>query len=357
MSSLMRDFGWRSPSSVEAWLQGQPYSFDFFQAVRILETLAKGQYSPGTSSDPERELVRFRSHAGLEFPPSDIHDLGEPKGKDKACSMEMVVNFLCLAGALGPLPQPDTERLIEQTRRKDFAFRDFLDVFHHRLISLFYRVRKAHHVALTHQSPEIGPAATYLYSLFGLGLPSLGDRTAIPDRIYLHYAGLLSQQPRSAAGLERLLSDHFPLPIDNKHRGQHRPVAVQVCQFTGKWHSIEPDQWTRIGRGGQNQRIGMGVVLGTRVWNQAGSFEVRIGPLPMRQFLDFLPTGTAFRPLVEMTRFYAGQEFEFTYRFIVEKGQIPELKLGNARLGWTSWIREEPFVQDDSQVRIDPELA
>lgn len=350
----MPDFGWRSASSVETWLQSEPYAFDFFQAVKILETLARELASPGTTSDPEREHVHFRSRVGLEFPPSDIHKVGHAKGKNRGAPTEMVVSFLSLAGALGPLPLSDTERIIEQGRKKDFAFRDFLDIFHHRLISLFYRVRKAHHVALANESPENTPVARYLYSFFGLGLPSLRGRTAVPDRRFLHYAGILSQQPRSAVGLERLLSDHFPLPVDPRHRGQHRPLPVEVSQFTGKWQNIEPDQWTLIGPDGRNQRIGMGVVLGTRVWDQGASFEVRLGPMPMRQFLDFLPTGTAFRPLVELTRFYAGPEFEFTYRLVLEKAYIPELKVGEARLGWTSWIREKPFSRDDSQVRLDP---
>lgn len=350
----MPEFGWRSPTSVEAWLQSQPYSFNFFQAVKILEVLSPKSESPGTTSDPEREPVRFRSSAGLEFPPSDICEIRKTSGPARNLAPEMTVAFLGLAGALGPLPLPDTERLIELIRRKDFAFRDFLDVFHHRLLSLFYRVRKTHHPALTQESPQNTPLARYLYSFFGLGPHTLRRSKRIPDERLLYYAGLLSQQPRSAVGLERILADHFPLPVDSHHREEHRPLPIEIRQFSGEWYRLEPDQWTRIGLNGQNQQVGNGVVLGTRVWNQSARFEVRLGPMPISQFLDFLPSGTAFRPLCEITRFYAGQEFDFTFRLVLQRGDVPPLQLGQARLGWTSWIRERPFSQDASQVHLDP---
>ena len=353
----MSEFGWHSESAVQAWLRAQPYSFDFFQAVKIVETLSRQLEPSGIKPSVEREPVRFRARGGLEFPPSDIREITPVLDGNPASPPEMAVTFMSLAGALGPLPSSDTERLIEQVRTKDLAFRDFLDLFHHRLLSLFYRVRKTHHVALTTESSEGTNVAHYLYSFIGLGLPSLRNRMAIQDRRFLHYAGLLGQRPRSAVGLQQMLSDHFPLPVDEKHRDQHRPLPVKVRQFTGNWLSIEPDQWTYIGRSGQNQRIGMGIVLGTRVWDQAARFEIQVGPMPISQFLDFLPTGTAFLPVCEMTRFYAGQEFDFTFRLTLQRTDIPPLRLGQSRLGWTSWIREQPFSRDDSQVRLNPQQS
>jgi len=342
----MTPFGWKSDRSVEAWLYAQPYGFDFFQAVRILELLNPSAVSPGQGSEPEKEAVHFRSRVGLDFPASEIQEVSPPPAPGEPASM--TVNFLGVAGAFGPLTHADTELLMERIRAKDYTMRDFLDIFNHRLISLMYQVRKLHRVALTTQSPEQTPVARYLYSLFGLGLEPLrgrmnvrpdGQRPRSVDDALLYSAGILSQQPHSAAGLERLLSHHFG-------------VGAKIFQLVGRWRALGSDQWTRIGTRGQHQRLGETAAIGTRIWDQQGAFEVRLGPLSLVQFQDFLPGGSAWRPLQELTRFYAGLQFEFAFRFTVKAAEVPAMRLGQARLGWTSWLLKQVCPADDSQACI-----
>lgn len=334
----MTAFGWQGTRSVADWLLAEPYRFDFFQAVRILEILRGGD-SPGSGTDPASESVRFRSRVGLDFPASEIQQISVPK---KPGPVEMTVNFMGLAGAFGPMAIPDTESLLERIRVKDFAMRDFLDIFNHRLLSLMYQVRKVHRVALTRKSPDETPVARYLFSLFGLGLPELRDRLpGVDDRALLYSAGILSQHPRSAAGLACLLARHFG-------------VETRVVQLYGKWRDLAPDQWTRIGVDGQHQVLGDSAAVGTRVWDQQGAFEVRLGPLTFVQFQEFVEGGAAHAPLCALTRFFAGQEFDFAFRLILRAGEVPALKLGSARLGRTSWLTARPLTADDSQVRIQP---
>jgi type VI secretion system protein ImpH len=322
---------------VEEWLYAEPYRFDFFQAVRILERLNPAAVSPGKGSEPEKEAVRFRSRVGLDFPASEVQEVSGPSAPGQPAGM--TVNFLGVAGAFGPLTHADTELLMERIRARDYTMRDFLDIFNHRLISLMYQVRKLHRVALTTQSPELTPVARYLFSLIGLGLEPLRGRMEVEDRALLYSAGILSQQPRSAAGLERLLFRHFG-------------VGAKVRQLAGRWRELGRDQWTRIGLRGQHQRLGESAAIGTRVWDQQGAFEVRLGPLSLAQFRDFLPGSTAWKPLHELTRFYAGPQFQFIFRFILKAAEVPNMRLGRARLGWTSWLKVARFKADDSQACI-----
>lgn len=333
----MAAFGWKTDRSVEKWLYAEPYRFDFFQAVRILELLNPDAISAGQGSEPEKEAVRFRSRVGLDFPASEIQEITPPTAPGEPAGM--TVNFLGVAGAFGPLTHADTELLMERIRAKDYTMRDFLDIFNHRLISLMYQVRKLHRVALTTQSPAETPLARYLYSLFGLGLEPLRGRMKVPDHSLLYSAGILSQQPRSAAGLERLLSGHFG-------------VGTRVRQLVGRWLELGRDQWTRIGVRGQHQRLGKTASMGTRIWDQQSAFEVRLGPLTLAQFQDFLPGGTAWKPLHELTRFYAGSQFQLAFRFTLQAAQVPEMRLGKARLGWTAWLKTDEFAADDSQACI-----
>jgi type VI secretion system protein ImpH len=333
-------FGWQREKSVEEWLFTEAYRFDFFQAVRLLELISSECVPVGEGSEPEKEPVHFSARVGFDFPAGEVQDL---VASADGSAPNMVTNFFGLAGATGPLPAPLAELILERMRQKDSGLRDFLDIFNHRLISLMYRARKVHRVTLSSQSPEHGPMANYLYAFMGLGVSGLRNRMGqkMPDRVLLPYAGLISQQPRSVVGLKHILSDHFQ-------------TAVEVEQFSGVWRNIEPDQWSSLGRLGKNQVLGQSVVLGTRIWDQQGRFVIVVGPLSFEQYLDFLPEGSAYTPLCELVRFYAGQEFEFRIRLKLRAAEIPKLKLGHAKLGWTTWLNTCP-VKQDSAVELSSE--
>ena len=127
------DDAWSTGPPLDAVLRTEPYRFEFFQAVRILERLF--QHSVGTDANPEDEVVRFRAHQSLLFPPSEIYGIVEqPDGR-----LSMTVAFMGLTGPSGALPRHYTELVIDRLRHKDRTLRDFLDLFNHRLIALFYR--------------------------------------------------------------------------------------------------------------------------------------------------------------------------------------------------------------------------
>ncbi|HEV7893159.1 MAG TPA: type VI secretion system baseplate subunit TssG [Pyrinomonadaceae bacterium] len=343
----MASLGWGKDHSVGDWLYEEPYGFDFFQAVRLLELAAPGSSPVGEGAEPAREAVRFRSGVGLDFPASDVAEVRRPETEGAAA--RMTVNFMGLAGATGPLNMPSTELIIERAWHGDEAPRDFLDIFNHRLVSLLYRTRKLHRVALDNAAPGLDRAASYLYSVAGLGTASLRGRMQVKDRALLFYAGLLGQQPRSMAGLEALLSHYFGV----------RAVGLP---FKGRWQALEESQWTRIGESGQNMRLGVDAVAGTRVWDEEGAFEIELGPLTREQFEDFLPTGWAFRPLCDLVRFYVGDELDFSFRLRLAAREVPDARLpkrgggaqeGGVRLGWSAWL-DPPETEEDSQVVVSP---
>src|SRR5579862_6175216 len=85
-------------------LRKAPWSFHFFQAVRLLERL-ENRKPVGRFDNPQDEAVRFSCNPALVFPPSEIHSLDWPEdGQPK-----MSVNFMGLIGQLGLLPLPYTE--------------------------------------------------------------------------------------------------------------------------------------------------------------------------------------------------------------------------------------------------------
>ncbi|HYJ89392.1 MAG TPA: type VI secretion system baseplate subunit TssG, partial [Pyrinomonadaceae bacterium] len=251
--------------------------------------------------------------------------------KTRKLPAEMTVNFLGLAGCLGALDTPTTELILQRTSRNDVALRDFLDIFNHRLVSLLYRIRKLHRVGLGVAEPGKDHISRYLYALIGLETPKLKGRMHVRDRALLYYAGILAHQTRSMAGLERMLSDYFQVPVKGR-------------QFSGKWCDLEENQWTIIGESGRNQRLGQDmVVVGTRVWDEHARFEIHMGPLSLKDFISFLPTNYHFGVLCDLIRFYVKDEFDFNIRLILNADEIPGTKLWPTapelpELAWTAWL-------------------
>ena len=346
-------------------LEEEPYRFDFYQAVRILETARGLDFEDGgpgligddtdsapaapigESGDPRREAVRFNADPSLAFPASSIGDLAPPDRPDRPA--RMTTRFLGLIGAMGPMPRPLTERFLARGAKKDLAWRAFFDIFNHRLISLMVRVRKAHRLALESRAPHRSAVGRFLFSFMGLGTPGQRDRMTIPDRSLQRYAGLLVHRPRTAVGLEQMFQDHFGAPM-------------RVKQFMGAWFRLESDQWTHLGArpgvtggstGGRNNTLGRTAVLGTRFWEQQAGIELLIGPLDLEDFKQFLPGAPANRPLLSMVLFYVSPEFNFTARLILKREEVPRMRLGgDLRLGWTTWLNTDQPAEDDSQVRI-----
>ena len=213
----------KTDRSVKQSLFESPWEFEFYQAVRLIEALYPNKTSVGEGADPDKEAVRFKSDISLKFPASDIREISE-SGDGKP--VRMSVGFMGVAGAHGPLPIPYTELILGMIRdRKDHSFKDFLDIFNHRLVSLLYRTVKTRRIAFDFDSPEKGKFARCLFSLMGLGTDGLRNRMNIKDRGLLFYAGILAQQPRSMCGLEAILSDYFRVPVKGK-------------QFIGKWYAL-----------------------------------------------------------------------------------------------------------------------
>lgn len=334
-SPAVSNYGWGKNTAIEDGLFAEGHRFDFFQAVRLLEIIhtTHGDHltSPGQGADPANEVVHFRSTVKLDFPASDIAQVKRkqdiPRRAQPKAPTEMSVNFLGLAGCLGALDIPSTELVLHRESQKDNALKDFLDIFNHRLVSLLYRIRKHHRVGLGSATPGMDHVARYLYSLIGLETPRLKGRMHVRDRALLYYAGILAQEPRSMAGLQRILTDYFQ-------------VEVKTTQFVGQWCELEESQWTTIGVSGTNQRLGRDtVIVGTHVWDQHARFEIQLGPLELDDFESFLPTEWRFGVLCDLIRFYIKDEFEFNVRLILKSEQIPQMKLSmDPVLSWTSWL-------------------
>lgn len=313
------------PPSASDELAVRAYAYEFSQAVRLLEMLSPHAVSVGEGADPAREPVRFRSSFSLAFPASELQEL---RADADGGPPELTVNFLGLGGALGPLPHALTEWVLARVAAKDFALRDFLDVFNHRLVSIFFRSRRKSRLGMEWSSPEEQRFADYLRAVIGILTDGLKERMALPDRALLGYAGLLSKRPRDSVGLAALLTDYFG-------------AAVEVRPLRGAFRALAPERQTRIGERGQNRVLGETALLGARVWDQQAGIELRVGPLAFARYTDFLPGQPGHTALWQLARFYIGQQLDLHITLLLKGADIPPARLGRkgtAELGQAAFL-------------------
>lgn len=320
--------------ALEKRLYREPFVFEFFQAVRLLEKFTPARTPPGRFVNPADEVVRFRAHPATAFPASEIQALART-GDGRA---QMSVNFMGLIGPLGLLPIYYTQLVMERIRVKDTALRDFLDIFNHRAISLFYQAWEKYRFTVEYERSGRDRFTHCLLDLVGLGTPALERRQAVPDEAVIYYAGLLAQKPRTAAALQQVLEDYFDVP-----------VAIE--QFAGAWFPLDRSSqcWLEERRRDAEQ-LGYGVVVGDEIWDEQSRVRIRLGPLTLKQYMDFLPTGTAYEPLRGLTRFFS-DELDFEAQLILMREEVPKCELGAEgecapQLGWVSWMRTAPLRAD-----------
>lgn len=333
----------RDPVDLLGRLEDAPASFDFHAALRLVECAHPDLPRIGTARRPRQEALRFGQAPSLSFEGASLARL--ERGGDGAPDEDaplLLVNLFGLLGANGPMPVHVTEYVRDRLRNGgDPTLARFLDVFHHRMISLFYRAWASAQPAVDHDRPGADRFSTYVGALFGIGMPSLRERDAVPDAAKLHYAGRLAPHTASADGLAAILSDDLGVP-------------VRVQQFVGHWMRLPQDGVWRLGEGAMGQ-LGQSTVLGRQVWNAQHKFRLLVGPVDAARLPDLLPDGAGTRRLAAWVAQYAGLALDWDVNLIVRKDARPSLTLGGGgRLGWTSWIGARAPAQDDRQLRFAP---
>lgn len=305
---------------------------NFFQASWLLERLYPRMGRSGTGNDLRTEAIRYETLNTLGFPASDVAAILPPlslQGQAEANSsgkdappldlatlppmekllevgrgpLRMVVTFMGLYGVSSPLPSyfvdPITLRKVEY-----FELKKFLDIFSHRIYSLYYRGWKKYRhfaqfrpdlpddytlrlLALTGQWPRRKGRIETIKSLqaggsggvarkpsgWGMDLGTMPEGPPAYNLRRIPFARFLGNRVRSAKGLQQLLRGYFGFP------------RVRVHQFVPAW--VDIPVLTRLGS--DETRLGQSTRLGERMEDRLQRFTVEIGPLSRDWFERFLP--------------------------------------------------------------------
>lgn len=305
--------------------------FSFFQAVRLLENFHPQGVPLGRQGPAAHEAILFRPHASLAFPTCDIESI-EMIGTagDALARFLMTVNFMGLYGPASPLPTFYTEEIISPDL-DECNRRTFQDLFHHRLISLFYRCWEKYRYYVLYRPGATDQFSQWMFALIGLGDKALREESSIEWPRLLPYLGLLGMKTHSASVLAGIVSHYFG----------GWPAHVEQC--VGRWVTIVEEQRNALGQ--VNCSLGVDCILGGKVFDRSGKFRLEVGPLDFTTFQEFLPPGEYYRPVRELVVFGITDQLEFDVEASLLPSEIPRLDLSEnipCRLGWSTWLGPHP---------------
>ncbi|WP_413457888.1 type VI secretion system baseplate subunit TssG [Herbaspirillum huttiense] len=358
MQATQRRF---EPSVIER-LFAAPHRFQFFQAVRMIELWFKRNGVPHERA--VSDFLRFANRTVLGFPASEIEGIDTyPPRSDEASSVaemeqalrsgqmkyvRLTPTFMGFLGGSGSLPAHYTERIARyQLEQRDEGPRAFLDAFSTRSLALFYQAWTKYRLAFQYEAGRRDTFLPLLLSLSGLGFRSLRERlqdlsgNGVRDESLAHFAGAFRHRPASAPFMQKVLGEYFSVPL-------------QVEQFVGYWYKVPREHQTMLGS--TNSALGT-AMAGERVWQRDLRMRLRIGPLAMKDFEQFLPGKKASLALARMLGMFTGSTLEYEVQIVLRAQDVRGMALAGTneggRLGWDTFIATAPETRDRGDIRYE----
>jgi type VI secretion system protein ImpH len=313
---------------------------DFWGFVRALENTNSGGPRLGHGKNPGEENVRFGQTPFLNFPATDIAEIIEG-GKHAGVDATLIVYFFGLLGVNGPMPLEFTNYVFRRSHNYfDNTWRRFLDIIHHRFLSLYYRAFSANQQAISFDRKDDDPISDIIKGL--AGLPPGQGYTERQDRIVLNSAQHFSFLVKNRSGLENLLRRTFNFNLE-------------VREFIPVSYDIPPENYAILGKQ-QSSRLGVNLQIGRTYMSITGKFEIYIGPIAFDDYLEFMSGQNGFDLLTDAVNLYLDRPLDYSVVFSIVRNTIPLAQLGfdleegrwdPPQLGYTSWIGnpEERIVE------------
>lgn len=320
-------------------MKEKPFEFDFYSVLRYIECLYGEKPRLGESVKPMEDPVRIGQKPAATFEPAGLTEFEPSKGEKPH---RLTVRCFGLWGSNGPMPLHLTEYAQERiNHHNDPTFLRFVDIFHHRMLSLFYRAWANNEPTVSFDRPQSDRFSDYVGAVAGIGMSSLKKRDEISDLTKLFYCGRFASQTKSAEGLQDILGDYFQLP-------------VHIEGFVGEWLNLPSQDICRLGLDPKNGTLGRSALLGKRFWGCQHKFRIIMGPLDLHDYESLLPVGDRIRRLIALVRNYIGDELAWDLSLILKHGEVPAMRLsGSCRLGWSTWLGRTQKDKDAEDLVID----
>ncbi len=307
-------------------------AFNFYQFCELLDRAQPNRAPLGSEQTPAAEPVRFRARPTLGFPACELPGFEtDPDQPDAPPGVR--TTFLGLYGVDARMPWHVLDDIA--TRREGHEVLEaFLDLFHHRIATQYYRVWRKYRYPVSFEPGARDRTSSSLLGLVGLGIQQHPD-PGIASR-FMTLLGLGGQRTRTAEGLIAVI----------KATVACQSVTVEPC-FAVRRLLESP---ARLGntplRGGE-------LVLGQQVFDRNSTVRVLICPAPDCDLAAFMPGGSARTELMQMLKIYLGYKLDAELVLRLHPDQLPPATIGAnwLRLGLTA-VNGKPTPGQPFDIRL-----
>jgi type VI secretion system protein ImpH len=314
-----------------------PWKHSFLALMRRIG--ANSRIDPvGTAQLPQAEPFRLGQLPHLTFAPSEIARVAVDHER-----LKVRLFGLGMLGPNGPLPIHITEIAREREElRHDPTLSHFLDLFHHRYFTIFYRAwATAQSTAGLDRAGE-EKFTFYIASLTGHDVREIGQGP-LPSHARLAAAPHLVRESRNPDGLGATLAHYFRVP-------------VHIEEYVFHWMQRPVPRQSRLGVPGASPTMGINAMLGDHIPDRQCKFRIVLGPLDLEAYLRFTPQGTQLIRLVEWVRAFVGEEMRWELELRILPARASPAVLGGAQqLGWSGWLGESSPDVPVRGMHFDPE--
>jgi len=316
-------------------LKETPEKFHIFQALRLIETAYPDNPRLGKSRRPSQDAVRLKQRIDMAFASSTVAKF-TAKDEKTGDPGEFTQFMFGLFGPNGPLPLHITEYAFNRLKsHRDTTYAAFADMFHHRMLSLFYRAyASGEPTSSFDRKGEVDLFGQKVGALAGLRGAGMADRDEMPDLAKLRYAGRLAHGTRNEEGLLALISGFFGAP-------------VTLETFVGTWLALDSKDLWELGDPNRPAKLGRSCSIGSKVWSRQAKYRFRVGPVSLSEYKRLLPGGQSLGRLRALVRNYMGDVLEWDVNLVLKAGEAEKTTIdGKQGLGWTTWLGDPPKEKD-----------
>ena len=316
-------------TALKARLLKEGDRFSFFQANRLLRHI-------GLSQGQAAGEVKSRPNVSLGFPDRDVSQIAERAEG----GYQLTVNFLGLYGVSSPVPTFYSEDLLGDQQHGLTATRDFLDIFSQTIYPLFFRAwlkSKAHFRIVEFDDRRL---LEICYGFVGINRPEQYKNQPGFESL-LRFSAIYSQSPRSALGLQTILSACYPSAV------------IDLVEQDVRVLQLPDDQHLRLGQ--QATTLGVDTHIGREFACRSSNLTIEMREVDELLLQQLLPGGYEHSRLKFLIQHYLIDPLNIVVDIYLRRDVAQPVILGQTSwtgLGRDAWL-VQPHESEALRVRIE----